>query len=86
MTSKKSAAAATSMLTGAEVREMIGNLDDAIILGILETGANSEQVLEAFMRVSGNTSLGEDLEKPADTTVLQIMEILTRDEETNEDR
>ncbi len=41
--------------------------------------------MEAFMRVSGNTSLGEDLEKPADTIVLKVMEALERDEEDEDE-
>ncbi len=74
-----------NVLTGAEVLEIIGAAEDEVVLDILETGATAQQVLEAFERVSGNTSLGEDLEKPADTTVLQIMEILSRDQELEDE-
>lgn len=86
MTSGKRATPLSSVLTASDVRSILGDVDDALIVDILGTGANSEQVVEAFARISGNTSLGEDLEKPADTIVQRIMEILSRDQEAEEER
>ena len=74
------------VLSGAEVKSIVGSVDDEIVLEILGTGASAEQVMEAFMRVSGNTSLGEDLERPADAIVLKVMEALTRDEDGEDER
>lgn len=74
-----------AVLSGDEVRSILGPVEDETVLEILGTGANAEQVMEAFMRVSGNTSLGEDLEKPADTIVLKVMEALERDEEDEDE-
>jgi hypothetical protein len=75
-----------AVLSGTEVRNIVGDVDDATVVEILGTGANGEQVLEAFMRVSGNTAPGEELEKPADTIVLQVMEALSRDEEFEDEK
>jgi hypothetical protein len=75
-----------AVLSSAEVKSIVGLVDDEIVLEILGTGANAGQVMEAFMRISGNTSLGEDLEKPADATVLQVMEALTRNEQDEDER
>jgi len=66
-------------LTESEVRHIIGPCEDQSILDILKTGARQEQILEAFERVSGNTAIGEDLEKPMDPVVAQVVDILSQD-------
>lgn len=73
------------VLSGTEVRNIVGPVDDETVLEILGTGADGDQVLEAFMRISGATTPGEELEKPADTVVLRVMEALARDDEIDEE-
>lgn len=76
---------AAKKLTAADVREIVGHLEDDVVLDILATGADAEEVMEAFVRFSGNTSLGEDLEKPAGPIVLQVVEILARDQDLEDE-
>lgn len=66
-------------MTESEVRRIIGPCEDESVLEILKTGARAEQILEAFERVSGNTAIGEDLEKPMDQTVARLVDILNQD-------
>lgn len=66
-------------LTESEVRRIVGPCEDESVVAILKTGARSEQILEAFERVSGNTAISEDLEKPMDPVVARLVDILAED-------
>lgn len=77
--------AAKQKITAADVREIVGHLEDDVVVDIIATGADAEEVMEAFVRFSGNTSLGEDLEKPAGPIVLQVIEILSRDQDLEDE-
>jgi hypothetical protein len=69
-----------------DVREIVGDLDDAKIAAILATGANAEQLEEAMAWASGESDVMGDLERPLSGLVAQLYDILMTGEELVEDR
>lgn len=69
-----------------DVRDIVGDLDDAKIAAIMATGANAEQLEEAMAWASGESDVMGDLERPLTGVVAQLYDILMTGEEFPEDR
>jgi hypothetical protein len=76
----------TRKLTQQDVRDIVGDLDDAKIAAILATGASPEELEEAAAWAAGESDVMGDLERPLDGVVAGLYEILTADEEFLEKR
>jgi hypothetical protein len=73
-------------LTPQDVRDIVGDLDDARIAAILAIGANAEELEEAMAWASGESDVMGDLERPLTGAVAQLYDILMTGEEFPEDR
>ena len=76
----------TRSLTPQDVRDIVGDLDDAKIAAILATGANAEQLEEAMAWASGESDVMGDLERPLTGVVARLYHVLMTGEEFPEDR
>ena len=76
----------TRSLTPQDVRDIVGDLDDAKIAAILATGANAEQLEKAMAWASGESDVMGDLERPLTGVVAQLYDVLMTGEEFPEDR
>ncbi len=72
-------------LTHDEVISIVGPLDDGRVAAIIETGANAEQLTEAFTWLTSDETLGPDPEHRLGATVAQVYEILAEGRFENED-
>jgi hypothetical protein len=70
--------------TPAEIREILGSIDDEQLMSIAATGATAAEVMEAFEWLSGDDRLGTDLERTRRGRVGAVYEILARDIEEEE--
>ena len=66
--------------TAEEIVRILGPLDDAVLLSILETGASPSEVLEAFTWFSDDDQIGTELERRPRGAAAQVLEILEREE------
>jgi hypothetical protein len=73
-------------LTPQEIRDVVGDLDDAKIAAILATGANAGELDEAMAWASGESDVTGDLERPLTGAVAQLYDILMTGEDFPEDR
>jgi hypothetical protein len=73
-------------LTPQDVRDIVGDLDDAKVAAILATGANAEQLEEAMAWASDESDVMGELERPLAGVVARLYEILMTGEEFPEDR
>jgi hypothetical protein len=73
-------------LTPQDVKDIVGDLDDAKIAVILATGANAEQLEEAMAWAAGESDVMGDLERPLSGVVARLYDILMTGEEFPEDR
>ena len=73
--------------TAAEITEIVGPLDDAVLIRIIETEATLAEVLEAFTWATADDQIGTELEHLPRGAVARVYEILKREEpEPNERR
>jgi hypothetical protein len=71
--------------TAAEIIEIVGPLDDAVLMRIVETGATPAEVLEAFTWATADDQIGAELEHGPRGAVARVYDILKREEpEPNE--
>ena len=73
-------------LTLQDVKDVVGDLDDAKIAAIVATGANAEQLEEAMAWAAGESDVMGDLERPLTGAVAELYDILMTGEEFPEDR
>ena len=64
--------------TAAEIIEIVGPLDDAVLMRILETQAVRAEVLEAFTWASADDQIGTELEHGLRGAVARVYDILKR--------
>lgn len=64
-----------------EIVEIVGPLDDTILMQILATGATATEVLEAFTWANADDAIGTEIERGPRGAVAQVYEILTLEEE-----
>ena len=73
--------------TSGEIVDILGPVEDAVLLEILKTGASAAEVLEAFTWASADDQIGTELERGPRAAVTRVYEILKREEpEENEPR
>ena len=66
--------------TAAEIIEIVGPLEDAVLMRIVETAATPSEVLEAFTWATADDQIGTELEHRPRGAVAQVFDILKREE------
>ncbi|MBM3592149.1 MAG: hypothetical protein FJX32_05685 [Alphaproteobacteria bacterium] len=61
----------SGQITAAEIRAILGHVDDVLLVEIARTGATAADVLEAFTRLEG-----EEAQRGANDTVRAVMALL----------
>ena len=72
--------------TAAEIIEIVGPLDDAVLMRILETQAVRAEVLEAFTWASADDQIGTELEHRPRGVVARVYDILKREDAEPDER
>jgi hypothetical protein len=72
--------------TAAEILEIVGPLDDAVLMRIVETEATPAEVLEAFTWATADDQIGTELEHRPRCAVARAYEILKREEPESDER
>jgi hypothetical protein len=71
----------SGQVTAAEIRAILGHVDDVILVEITRTGATAADVLEAFTPLEG-----EEARRGASDTVCAVMALLLAAEQPTQDR
>jgi hypothetical protein len=66
--------------TAEEIIHILGPLEDAVLMQILETGASPSEVLEAFTWLSDDDQIGTELEHRPRGAAARVSEILEREQ------
>lgn len=69
-----------------EIIGIVGPLDDAVLLRILETGATAAEVPEAYTWATADDQIGTELERGPHGAVAMVYEILKAEEPEPEER
>jgi hypothetical protein len=72
--------------TATEIIEIVGPLDDAVLMRIVETTATPAEVLEAFTWANADDQIGTELERRPRGAVARVYEILKREEPESDER
>ena len=72
--------------TAAEIIEIVGPLDDAVLMKIVETEATPAEVLKAFTWATSDDQIGTELEHRPRGAVARVYEILKREEPESDER
>ena len=72
--------------TAAEIIEIVGPLDDAILMRIVDTEATPAEVLEAFTWTTADDQIGTELGHRPRGAVARVYEILKREEAEPDER
>ena len=72
--------------TAEEVLEIVGPLDDSVLMRIVETEATSAEVLEAFTWATVDDQIGTELEHGPTGAFARVYEILKREEPEPDER
>jgi hypothetical protein len=72
--------------TANEVLEIVGPLDDSVLMRIVETEATPAEVLEAFTWATADDQIGTELEHGPRGAVARVYEILKREEPQPDER
>jgi hypothetical protein len=72
--------------TAAEIIEIVGPLDDAVLMRIVETEATLAEVLEAFTWATVDDQIGTELEHRPRGVVARVYDILKREEPEPDER
>ena len=70
----------------AEILEIVGPLEDAVPMRILETEAPAAEVLEAFTWATADDQIGTELERGPRGVVARVYDILKREEPEPDER
>jgi hypothetical protein len=70
--------------TAAEIIKIVGPLDDAALMRIVDTNATVEEVLEAFTWATADDQIGTELEQRPRGAAAQVYEILKLEEPEDE--
>lgn len=62
--------------TAAEITEILGPMDETLLVEIQRTGASPAEVLEAFIRLEDDDAVGPVVRRPATTRVVAVIAIL----------
>lgn len=66
--------------TATEIRHMVGDVDDAVVSGIMRTGASAAEVLQAVQWFRGGGGLEEEAGHEPHGAVKAVYEILQAEE------
>ena len=72
--------------TAAEIIEIVGPLDDAILMRIVETEATPAEVLVEFTWATADDQIGTELEHRPRYVVARVYDILKREEPEPDER
>jgi hypothetical protein len=72
--------------TAGDIVGILGPVEDAVMVEILEAGATAAEVLEAFTWVNADDQIGTELERGPRGAVLRVYEILRREEPEESER
>ena len=72
--------------TAGEIVDIVGPLEDAVLMEIIETGATAAEVLEAFTWATADDQIGTELERGPHGAVALVCEILKREEPEPDER
>jgi hypothetical protein len=72
--------------TPADIVKIVGPLDDAVLVRLLETGATAAEVLEAFTWATADDQIGTELEQRPRGVIARVYEILKREEPEADER
>jgi hypothetical protein len=72
--------------TAEEIIEIVGRLDDAVLMQIVETEATPAEVLKAFTWATADYQIGTELEHGPRGAVAQVYDILKREEPGPDER
>ena len=72
--------------TATEIVEIVGPLDDAVLVRIVETEASAAEVLEAFTWATADDYIGTELEQAPRGVVARVYEILKQEEPEPDER
>lgn len=73
-------------LTHDVIRDIVGDIEDAKAAAIIATGATAEDLEEAVAWASGESDMMGDMERPLAGVIAQVYDILTAEEELEEER
>jgi hypothetical protein len=62
--------------SAAEIRAILGPIDETLLVEIQRTGASAAEVLEAFARLEEDDAVGPVAQRPATATVVEVMALL----------
>jgi hypothetical protein len=71
--------------TASQVREILGPVDDEVVLRVVQTEASAAEVLEALTWISADDHLGQTLQRQPAGRVAAICDILSADQEEDPD-
>ena len=72
--------------SAAEITGIVGPLDDAVLMRIMETAATPAEVLEAFTWATADDQIGTELEHRPRGVVARVYDILKREEPEADER
>ena len=72
--------------TAEEIIEIVGPLDDSVLMRIIETEATPTEVLEALTWATADDQIGTELEHGPRGAVARVYEILKREEPQPDER
>ena len=72
--------------TASEIVEILGPLDDAVLLEIQRSGATAADVLEAFTWINADDQIATETEHGPRGAALRVYEILEREEPQPDER
>ena len=72
--------------TAEEIIEIVGPLENSVLMRIVETEATPAEVLEAFTWASADDQIGAELEHGPRGAVARVYEILKREEPQPDER
>ena len=76
----------TRPATAAEITEIVGPLDDSVLMRIVETKATPAEVLKAFNWAAADDHIGTELEHRPLGVVAQVYDILKSEESEPDER
>lgn len=68
--------AAPQYATAAEITQILGPIDEPILVAIQRTGASAAEVLEAFTRLEEDDAVGPVARRGAEARVVEVMAII----------
>jgi hypothetical protein len=66
----------SGQVTPAEIRAILGHVDEVLLVEITRTGATATEVMEACTRLEGDDALGKETRRGANDTVRAVMALL----------